>query len=423
MYINAGQLKEAYAQAKKTKWYSRCRNDEDVIRLQVEDEDDLYLVATDGEYRHTAINVPLLGHNGSLMDVSLEYKPFDKIMGMIMKADYETEAELTVASEEVDYETYEYIGGVRTPKTLTRTDRTVTISVGGVDYTLPAAENVDSNDLFAQSQKEEVTHQMIIEVGDLRNALDQVLPSAGSDETRPILCSAYMVREVDDYCRFVTTNTYQLAYSDALASSTYDRPEKGIIVSRYTLEALMAVTNSIGGLVTITQRGENFIEFAIGNVTLIGRTIEGQYINYKRIVEKEYIESDGDKLASFSFVGNPTSVVKQIAKVGKLVDDENRIFLDFVEGSSKVTIVGKGAFGGAKQSGRMGMTCEMEIAEPATHTATLAYDWQRFSGIIKLAGAYATFDVVINKDGVSLKPTQCHHGESCHVLMPMQVER
>lgn len=421
MYINAGQLKEAYAQAKKTKWYSRCRNDEDVIRLQVEDEDDLYLVATDGEYRHTAINVPLLGHNGSLMDVSLEYKPFDKIMGMILKTEYETEVELTVASEEVDYETYEYIGGVRTPKTLTRTDRTVTISVGGVDYTLPAVENVDSNDLFAQSQEEEVTHQMIIEVGDLRNALEQVLPSAGSDETRPILCSAYMVREVDDYCRFVTTDTYQLAYSDAPATSTYDRPEKGIVVSRYTLEALMAVTNAtVSGLVTITQYGKNFIEFAIGNVTLIGRTIEGQYLNYKKVIGRDIYE--GEELFSFGFVGNPTTVVKQIAKVGKLVDDENRILLNFVAGSSKVTIIGRGAFGGAKQSERMTMTCKMDIAEPSTHTATLAYDWQRLSGIIKLAGTNATFNTKI-KDGVSLYNVDCHHGESCHVLMPMQVER
>lgn len=419
MYINAGQLKEAYAQAKKTKWYSQCNDITKVIRLQVKDAHELHLVATDGEYRHTAINVPLLGHNGSLMDVSLEYKPFDKIMGMIMKADYETEVELTVASEEVDYETYEYIGGVRTPKTLTRTDRTVTISVGGVDYTLPAAENVDDNDLFAQSQKEEVTHQMIIEVGDLRNALEQVLPSAGSDETRPILCSAYMVREVDDYCRFVTTDTYQLAYSDALASSTYDRPEKGIIVSRYTLEALMAVTNATGGLVTITQYGKNFIEFAIGNVTLIGRTIEGQYLNYKKVIGHDIY--DGEELFSFGFVGLPTTVVKQIAKVGKLVDDENRILLDFVAGSSKVTIIGRGAFD-AKQSKRMTMTCKMDIAEPATHTATLAYDWERLSGILKLAGTNATFNTKI-KDGVSLYNVDCHHGESCHVLMPMSVER
>jgi len=422
MYINAGQVKEAFTQAKKTKWYSRSNRGGDVIRLQVKDAHELHIIATDGEYRHTAINVPLLGHDGSLMDVSLEYKPFDKIMGMILKSDYDTEVELTVSSDEVEYETYEYIDGVRTPKTNTRIDRTVTISVGGANYTLPAVDNVDDNDLFAQEQEEEVSHQMIIEVGDLRNALDQVLPSAGTDETRPILCSAYMVREVDDICRFVTTDTYQLAYSDAPASSTYDRPEKGIVVSRYTLEALMAVTQSTGGLVTITQRGENFVEFAIGNVTLIGHTIEGQYIHYKKVIGHNVHEESGEALFTFSFVDNPTSVVKQIAKVGKLVDDKNRILLDFVEGSSKVTIVGRGAFGGAKQSKRMSMTCEIDITEPATHTATLAYDWQRFSDIIKRTGAYATFETTV-KDGISKVNIDCHHDESCHVLMPMQVER
>jgi len=263
---------------------------------------------------------------------------------------------------------------------------------------------------------------MIIEVGDLRNALDQVLPSAFlTDETRPILCSAYMVREVDDACRFVTCDTYQLAYSDAPASSTYDRPEKGIVVSRYTLDALMAVTQSTGGLVTITQRGENFVEFAIGNVTLIGHTIEGQYVHYEKVVGHDIYE--GEELFSFGFVGNPTSVVKQIAKVGKLVDDANRIQLYFVEGSSKATIIGQGAFiSKVNATKRMTMNCEIDITEPATHTAILAYDWKRFSGIIKLAGAYATFETKV-KDGVSLYNVDCHHGESCHVLMPMQVER
>lgn len=421
MIANVGDLKQAWTQAKATKWHSRknCTGAE-MARLQSRGND-LYLIASDGEYRCAMLNIPLSQVDDKSFDYAINYKAMDKIMGNVAKADYDRDVVITAVDETVEYETAgTYTNKYQDKETLTRIDSTITISIDGIDYIIPCQDVDDTINLFDSNG--ETTYEMSMQVGDLRTALAQVNASVCTDETRPILCGVHFAWDEDGFCRMVTTDTYRLTYTDMPIVSTSDTPEKGIIIAMETLVSMMALTKQCDDneIITMTILYDLVAQFAIGgNRAIRGRLIEGEYVNYMRVMGCE-TRGDDETIFTFAFAGKAKDVSKRLTKIGKVGDDDYRLIYTFTEGSDVVHVASYGEFIGMNNQQAV-TTCNVELVAPAEHDIVLAYNWQYITDVIDRAGDEAPFKTVINtKRGEGMRGLFCSGNGSEFAVMPMQ---
>lgn len=420
MIANVGDLKQAWTEAKATKWHSlkNCAGAE-MARFQVQG-DELCLIASDGEYRCAMLRIPLSQIDNQSFDYAISYKAMDKIMGNVAKADYDRDVVITAVEETVEYETAgTYTNNYKDKETLTRIDSTITMSIDGIDYVIPCNEIDNTLNLFDHNG--DTTYEMSMQIGDLRTALTQVNASICTDETRPILCGVHFAWDEDGFCRMVTTDTYRLTYTDMPITSDHDAPEKGVVIAMGTLVGMMALTKQYDDneIITMTILYGLVAQFTIGgNRAICGRLVEGQYVNYMRVMGCE-VYSD-EMLFTFAFAGKAKDVSKRLTKIGKVGDDGYRLIYTFTKGSDVVHVASYGEFIGMNNQQAV-TTCNVELVAPAEHDIVLAYNWQYITDVIDRAGDEAPFKTVINtKRGEGMRSLFCSGNNSEFAVMPMQ---
>jgi DNA polymerase-3 subunit beta len=121
------------------------------------------------------------------------------------------------------------------------------------------------------------TDSVTLSSAQLAEALKQVVPAASSDDSRPILTGVLLAAEADGL-RLVATDSFRLAMRDVAGVSVLAEGQSVLIPGR----ALGELNRILGqGDDVELQLGEREASFAVGEVKLVTRLIEGDFPNYR----------------------------------------------------------------------------------------------------------------------------------------------
>jgi DNA polymerase III subunit beta len=117
-------------------------------------------------------------------------------------------------------------------------------------------------------------------VGELADALKQVIPAASHDDARPILTGVLMAAESGGL-RLVATDSYRLAVRDLPGQSVLAEGQTVLVPSR-ALGELARLLGSSG--TAVLHLGQREASFQVGQVRLTTRLIEGAYPPYRNLI-------------------------------------------------------------------------------------------------------------------------------------------
>ena len=120
---------------------------------------------------------------------------------------------------------------------------------------------------------------------DLRHALQQVLPGASTDETRPVLTGVY-VHTQEGKLVVVATDSYRLA--EKTINTT--KVDANLLVPANALQDLLRILGDTDEVVTITHDDQQ-VQFKVEDVELVARLIEGTYPNYSKLIPTAFAQT------------------------------------------------------------------------------------------------------------------------------------
>ncbi len=144
-----------------------------------------------------------------------------------------------------------------------------------------------------------------LDSGVLRDALAQVVITASLDEARPVLAGVHLYTE-DNTLYVVATDSYRLA------EKRLELPEEpsealSVIVPVRTVQELVRLLGEAEGEAEL-YLDENQVMFRVGEVELISRLIEGQFVNYRQLIPKKAETSFDIDTAEFSRITKVASL-------------------------------------------------------------------------------------------------------------------
>ena len=120
---------------------------------------------------------------------------------------------------------------------------------------------------------------------EFREALSQVVKSASSDDSRPILTGVMMTAESEGQLRLVSTDSYRLSIRDLEGSSILGEHERVLVPSRALGELQRLIADS--DEVTL-KLAEHYAQFVVGAVQLTTRLIPGDFPNYHGLIPTDH---------------------------------------------------------------------------------------------------------------------------------------
>ncbi len=120
---------------------------------------------------------------------------------------------------------------------------------------------------------------------EFREALSQVVRSASSDDSRPILTGVLMTAESNGQLRLVSTDSYRLSVRDLEGSSILGEHERVLVPSRALGELQRLIADS--DEVTL-KLAEHYAQFVVGAVQLTTRLIPGDFPNYHGLIPTDH---------------------------------------------------------------------------------------------------------------------------------------
>ncbi len=118
-----------------------------------------------------------------------------------------------------------------------------------------------------------------------REALSQVVKSASSDDSRPILTGVLMAAEDEGQLRLVSTDSYRLSVRDLEGSSILGEHQRVLVPSRALGELQRLIADS--GEVAL-KLAEHYAQFVVGAVRLTTRLIPGDFPNYQGLIPSDH---------------------------------------------------------------------------------------------------------------------------------------
>lgn len=126
---------------------------------------------------------------------------------------------------------------------------------------------------------------------ELKQAIQQTILAAGTDETRPVLTGAYLHTNSDQVF-IAATDSYRLAERH-LATKAKD--QFGLIVPASALGDVLRIIGDGGGEVAVTYN-DTQVQFVLGDSQLITRQIDGEFPTYRQLIpEKSDVNFTVDK--------------------------------------------------------------------------------------------------------------------------------
>ena len=128
--------------------------------------------------------------------------------------------------------------------------------------------------------------QFEIPQSQLALVLSRTVFSTSRDETRPILTGG-LFKLADGKLEVVATDTYRLALQSVPLPGLGD-VTRSAIVSRRALTELARILDANSDEPVAVAIGDSQIEFKVGRITLASRLIEGQFVNYAKVIPSSY---------------------------------------------------------------------------------------------------------------------------------------
>jgi DNA polymerase-3 subunit beta len=116
--------------------------------------------------------------------------------------------------------------------------------------------------------------------------IGRVARSASRDETRPHLTGVLVTAEGSDL-RMVATDSYRLSVKETKLSSPLAGSLEANVPAR-TLQELSRVAGANGAEEIAVTSLENQVVFAVGDVVLSSRLVEGRFPNYQQLLPESY---------------------------------------------------------------------------------------------------------------------------------------
>ncbi|MHB8996504.1 MAG: DNA polymerase III subunit beta [Armatimonadota bacterium] len=270
------------------------------------------------------------------------------------------------------------------------------IKCGRSKYDIRGLSAADFSTLPSVAQATELE----LEQGKLLMILERTVFSTSRDETRPILTGA-LFKLTGNLLEVVATDTYRLALQ-SLELETPVSDSRSAIVSRRALTELMRILSADSTEPVKIRFAESQVEFKVGNVSLSSRLIEGQFVNYAKVVPSSFERKVSCSIKEYGAALHRALIVAR--------EDANRVVLKTEDGSLKITASSQDV-GTVEES--IPVRLEGEDAEIAFNA--------RY--VIDMLDAIKTDEVAMELSGPlnsgALKPV----GDESYlyVLMPMQI--
>ena len=137
-----------------------------------------------------------------------------------------------------------------------------------------------STDEFPALPEPVMTNSFKINASDLKQAINNTVLVASGDTTRPILTGVYFYT-IDSKLFLAATDGYRLAEKQVVDCDN----KVSAIIPASTLTEVVRILGDNNETVDISFE-EDQTSFTIENVTIISRTIEGNFIDYRQLIPK-----------------------------------------------------------------------------------------------------------------------------------------
>ena len=164
-------------------------------------------------------------------------------------------------------------------------------ALGGSDF--PAIPKLDSDDAIVMNQC------------DLKEMFSQTMYAMGINDQRNILNGTF-VKMINDRITMVSCDNFKLAKCDRVINLQTEQDYEGAYRNAFILpvktvnELVKLLSDNKEKTVRMFMTRKNIV-FEIGDVTFFSRLIEGEYLDYDRIIVKNHkysVECDRDELIS-----------------------------------------------------------------------------------------------------------------------------
>ncbi|MBD3292900.1 MAG: DNA polymerase III subunit beta [Armatimonadia bacterium] len=162
---------------------------------------------------------------------------------------------------------------------------------------------------------------------DMHAILSQTVFATSRDETRPILTGA-LFDITPGGMKVVATDTYRLALREMTADIPIDEGRSAIISERALNEVLRVLEPESDETISMAL-SDSQVTFAVGNVTIGSRLIEGQFPNYEKVLPDECDRKVTVNKAEF------TNTLRRMLIVAR--EDANRVVLRGADGMLTIT--------------------------------------------------------------------------------------
>jgi DNA polymerase-3 subunit beta len=136
----------------------------------------------------------------------------------------------------------------------------------------PSIPEIESDKTFAISQKE------------VRDMIRQTLFAVSLEENRPIFTGS-LIECKNNELTIVSIDGFRMAIRKTIREN--DTSEFSVVVPGKALNEIVKILQPVDEEITIYS-SPNQILFDIGNCKIVSRLLEGEYLNYRSIIPKEY---------------------------------------------------------------------------------------------------------------------------------------
>lgn len=148
------------------------------------------------------------------------------------------------------------------------------------EYTLKGVETSG----FPAIPEVEALQKMKLSASTFKNMLSRTLFATSKDEHRPIL-TGILVETSNDNLNVVAVDGFRLAHSNSSTEENL-KTDTSIVIPSKTANELIKTLPSDGDVIISIQ--DNIALFEYENTKITSNLLEGQYINYKSIVPKDF---------------------------------------------------------------------------------------------------------------------------------------
>lgn len=208
-----------------------------------------------------------------------------------------------------------------------------TIRSGKSEFTLMGIDASEFPEMPSLNQGNFVGKRFTLKGETLQSMIRQTIFSVGQGDVRPIWTGTlFEIRE--DYIRLVSVDGYRLAIRDEKIK--FDETADFIVPGKTLQEIEKFITDGEADIVIST--GKKHVMFEIGDYTVISRLIEGQFVDYMKVIpadEKVSVIVNVSELIN-SVERASILITERLKSPIKLSVEEDMISISCVTGDGKV---------------------------------------------------------------------------------------